>query len=262
VTDERTTAVVRLGGFFFRWRSYLPLLLLPVFAVAIARFHLLFRSHVTDLVWEIGCLLLALAGVALRAYTVGVAAPGTSGRNTREQKAASLNTTGPYSVVRHPLYLANGVIIVALALFTHTWVAPPLVMLLTAGYYACIVRREEEYLRARFGRPFTTWRARVPAALPDLSGYVPPARPFAWKVVARREFYALALVLVVPMFLDVAEDLVESGSFDLDPVWTATAAVGAALFVVLRFLKKHTAVLVVKPPAPAAASGRDEGARA
>lgn len=42
------------------------------------------------------------------------------------------------AVVR--LYLANGIIIVGLALFTHTWVAPPVVMVLTAGYYACIVQ--------------------------------------------------------------------------------------------------------------------------
>ncbi len=235
-------SVERLGGFLFRWRSYLPSLLAPVFALAIIRFRVPFGSHVIDLAWEIPCVLLSLAGFALRVYTVGGAAPGTSGRNTREQKAASLNTTGPYSMMRHPLYVANGVIVLGFALFVHSWLVPPVVTLLTVAYYACIVQQEEAYLRARFGAAFAAWAARVPAVIPDFSAYVPAARPFAWKVVARREFYALALILVLPMLLDAAEDLVDTGAFDLDPVWTPAAVVGIVLFVVFRFLKKRTLV--------------------
>jgi protein-S-isoprenylcysteine O-methyltransferase Ste14 len=236
-------AVVRLGGFLFQWRSYLPLLLVPVFAVAIARVHFVFRSHVADQAWEAACVLLSLAGLALRVYTVGVAARGTSGRNTRRQKAASLNTTGPYSVMRHPLYVANGVIVLGLALFPHAWIAPAVVIVLTVAYYACIAMGEEAYLRARFGAAFEAWAARVPAAIPALSRYVAADRPFAWRVVARREFYALTLILVAPLFLDVAEDFVETGTFDLDPLWTPVAIVGALLFLTFRLLKKHTSLL-------------------
>lgn len=250
------TTVVRLGGFLFRWRSYLPLALLPVFAIGIARAHFMFRSHVADLAWEVGCVLLAFAGLALRVYTVGVAAPGTSGRNTRQQKAVSLNTTGPYSVVRHPLYVANAIIALGLALFQHSWIAPPVVLVLTVIYYACMVQREEAFLRSRFGAAFETWAARVPAALPAFSGYVAADRPCSWKVVIRREFYALALILVLPIVLDVAEDLVERGVFDLDPVWAPAAVVGAAIFVVLRFVKKRTSWLVITPPAEAGGSLR------
>jgi len=235
------TAVIVLGGFFFRWRSYLPYLLTPLFAVAIARFHLLL-SPTADLAWEVACVLLSLAGLALRIYTVGVAAPGTSGRNTREQKAASLNTTGPYSLIRHPLYVANGIIVLGFALFPHTWLAPPVVLLLTVAYYGCIVQQEEAFLRARFGLAFEAWAARVPAAIPTFSGYVAAEYSFAWKVVARREFYGLALILVVPMVLDLAEDVITTGTFDLDPVWTPAAAIGGALFFVFRFLKKRTSV--------------------
>jgi len=214
--------VLGCGDFFFRWRSYLPLILAPLLAAAVVRSQLAFDSR-DDLVWEIGCVLLALAGVALRAWTVGVAAPGTSGRNTREQKAASLTTTGPYSLVRHPLYLANSIIALGLALFPHAWIAPPLVATLTAVYYACIAEREDQYLRERFGA--------------------------AW-------FYALGVVLVVPLLLDVGEDLHETGAFDLDPVWTATAVLGGALFAALRFLKKRTSLLDV----PRRAEGRDRPA--
>ncbi len=243
MTADERVLVPRLGDFFFRWRSYLPLLLLPLVAVAIARSQYRFGSRGADLAWEVACVLLALGGFAIRVHTVGVSAPGTSGRNTREQKAASLNTTGPYSVVRHPLYLANSIIALGLALFTHAWIAPPLVGLLAVGYYACIAQREEQYLRKRFGATFDSWAARVPAIIPAFSRYVPADRPFQWRVVLRREFYALALILVTPFVLDIAGDLHETGVVSLDPVWTVAAAVGGGLFVVLRFLKKRTSLL-------------------
>lgn len=244
----RREQMARWGEFFFRWRSYLPLLLLPVVPLVIARFRYPFGSHAADLAWEVACVALALGGVALRAWTVGVAAPGTSGRNTRHQKARSLNTTGSYSLVRHPLYLANSVIVLGLALFPHAWLVPT-VAVLAAGYYACIAHREEQFLRARFGPEFEAWAARVPAMVPAFSGWVPPARPFDWRAAVRREFYGLTVVLVTPLGLDIVEDYLETGTFDLDPLWTVTAVVGAVLFLVIRALKKRTLMLDAPPAA-------------
>ena len=63
-------------------------------------------------------LLLVFAGLALRAYTVCTTPKGTSGRNTAQQVADHLNTKGIYSVVRHPLYLANYLIWAGLLVYT------------------------------------------------------------------------------------------------------------------------------------------------
>lgn len=243
VSRGRTADSVLLGwgDFLFRWRSYLPLLLVPLVVAAVERFQHPIRSHIGDLAWEALCVAVALAGVAMRAVTVGFAAPGTSGRNTRQQKARTLNTTGPYSIVRHPLYVANAVIVLGLALFPHTWLAPPAVAVLTLAYYACIARREEAFLHERFGAEFDAWAARVPAVVPAPRRWRRPDRRFDWRVVARREFYALGLVLVVPLLLDVVEDRHETGGLQLDPVWTAVAGVGAGLFGALRLAKKRAA---------------------
>jgi protein-S-isoprenylcysteine O-methyltransferase Ste14 len=240
--------MLRVGDFLFRWRSYLPLLLIPVAVLSITQARYPVASHAADLAWEFACLSLALAGLALRVWTVGVAARGTSGRNTRQQKATSLNTTGPYSLVRHPLYVANGMIIVSLALFMHGWIAPVAVTVLTIVYYACIAWREEQFLRERFGAAFEEWAARVPAAIPVRPGrYVRAVRPFQWTVAIRREFYAATLILVTPLFLDMAEDFQETGRLVFDPIWVVSATLGVLLFVILRYLKKHTSVLRVAP---------------
>jgi protein-S-isoprenylcysteine O-methyltransferase Ste14 len=229
----------RIGGVLFRWRSYLPLALIPFVVWAISASEIPIETRAMDWSWEVACVLLALGGVGLRGWIVATAAPGTSGRNTRHQKARSLNTTGPYSLVRHPLYVANIVIVVALALFTHTWLAPPVVAVVAIGYYACIARHEDAYLRGRFGEEFVGWAARVSAWVPRFSAYRRPSRRFDWTVVVRREFYALAVVLVAPFGLDAIEESYDVGRLVLDPLWTAVAGLGAVLFVVFRWLKKR-----------------------
>ena len=65
--------------------------------------------------------LLTLSGLALRAYTVCTTPKGTSGRNTARQVADHLNTKGIYSVVRHPLYLANYLIWAGILLLLILW---------------------------------------------------------------------------------------------------------------------------------------------
>jgi protein-S-isoprenylcysteine O-methyltransferase Ste14 len=231
--------VSRTGNFLFRWRGQLPLLLAPVVVMAIVVSSRAPQPRPVELSWEVGCFLLALVGWGIRVYTVGTAAPGTSGRNTRRQKANFLNVTGPYSVVRHPLYLANSVIAFAVGLFSHTWVLPAVIAVLAPLYYGAIARREEDYLRSRFGAEFEAWAARVPALVPRLSGFVPPAREFDWTAVGRREIYPLTVVLVTPFFIDLAEDTWRHGVLSVDPVWVVCALAGLVLFVTGRVLKRR-----------------------
>ena len=239
--------MLSVGDALFRWRSYLPLGLLPLVGLSILRAPYPFGTEAADRAWEACCVGLSLAGMALRIWTVGVAAHGTSGRNTREQKAESLNTTGPYSLIRHPLYLANGIIVMGLALFSHTWLLPPAVAALTLLYYSLIAWREEDFLRARFGRMWEEWAERVPRLWPAFGHFVPAARPWRWREALRREYHGLTLVLVLPFLLDVTEDLHETGAFDLDPVWTVTAAIGLVFYVTVRLLAKRTRLLRPRP---------------
>jgi protein-S-isoprenylcysteine O-methyltransferase Ste14 len=229
----------RSGDFLFRWRGHLPFLLVPVMIAAIGLSHRPMQPRAVDLGWEAACVLLALAGWSIRVYTVGTAAPGTSGRNTRRQKANFLNVTGPYSVVRHPLYLANSLIAFAFSLFTHTWVLPAVMAIAAPLFYGSIARREEEYLRSRFGDRFEAWAARVPAIVPRLGGFVRSDRPFDWTAVGRREIYSLTVILVTPLFIDVVEDTWQRGALTVEPVWLVLAVGGAVLFSVGRVLKRR-----------------------
>src|SRR5437868_14691395 len=93
------------GQWLFNMRSYFPVVLLPVVILSMFSFHYPNGDARAEFWWEIFCLAIGLSGLFVRSYAVGYAAPHTSGRVRGRQEANSLNSTGIYSTVRHPLYL-------------------------------------------------------------------------------------------------------------------------------------------------------------
>ncbi len=234
------------GDGLFRLRSYFPLLLLPAFVLG-ARAGA-DAGEGWRLFSEAAGSLAAILGFAVRVFTIGSAPPGTSGRGTRDPYAASLNTTGPYSVVRHPLYLGNTLVAFGLALFTVTWFLPVIVILASLLYHERICVREEQFLEARFGDDFRAWARDVPAVCPSFAHYRPASGAFQWKKVLGREFHALFVIGGGFLFLDALRHLFVAGRLAADPVWLVVCAATGVVFVVLLAVKKWTSLLSVSEP--------------
>ncbi len=234
------------GSWLFRYRSFLPLLCLPLFAAGLGAYHYLCLSHRLNQCWLIACLLVSFSGLAVRIRTIGQAPAGTSGRNTQQQVAYSLSTTGMYSIVRHPLYLGNYLIMLGFTLVFHLWWLVFLVTCVYALYYERIMMAEEAFLRERFGQRFEEWAAVTPAFLPRFAAWKPAPLPFCWRTVLQREYNAFFLIISVFFLLDLLGDSVVEKHLKLDPAWFALFLAGFVIFATLRFLKKRTKILQVE----------------
>ena len=234
------------GAWLFRHRSYLPLAILPVFVICLASSTYLGRSHELNEVWQAGCMLISFSGLVMRAMIVGRAPIGTSGRNTREQAANTLTTTGMYSVVRHPLYVANYIIVLGFTMELHVWWLVLLITCSYALYYERIMLAEEAFLRARFGEEFERWAAATPAFIPKFRGWKPSPVPFCWRTVLQREYNAFFLIIAGFFLLDLIGDSIAEKRFKVDVRWFAVFVGGFVIFATLRTLKKRTRLLTVE----------------
>ncbi len=239
--------LVRQGNWLFRWRSYLPFLILPL---AISSFQNstwfidAFGNGVEE-AWDIACYGLALCGLGLRVAIVGFVPAGTSGRNAAKQSAAALNTTGMYSVVRHPLYFANFIVFVAFILLFKS-----LLLLLFMGaaylvYYERIMMAEEKFLEGKYGARYREWAETTPAFLPRFFGFVRPALPFSWRSALLREFHTFFLISAAFAVVEMLEATVLEGeSFGQwvtgEPFWAAVFVISAAVYCTVRTIKKRT----------------------
>lgn len=234
------------GNWLFRWRSYLPLLLIGIFIVALREFEYPNHSKQLDALWEVVCLFISFFGLGIRAFTIGHTPAGTSGRNTSEQQASTLNTTGIYSVVRHPLYLGNFFMGLGIALFAHLWWLTLIYVLAFCIYYERIMYAEEAYLREKFGDQFVAWADTVPAFIPNLKKWKRPSLSFSLRNVLRREYNGFFAVIVTLFILEVIGDIFAEGKVELDPMWASILIVGFVVWATLRTLKKRTKLLNVE----------------
>lgn len=100
-------------------------------------------------------LALALAGQAWRIFAAGLI-----------YKNSRLATTGPYSLVRHPLYLGNVMILGGFTLAAFHWGVVAAALAFFLFYYPAAVRYEDAKLQRLFGDEWNKWSRAVPAIFP------------------------------------------------------------------------------------------------
>lgn len=150
--------VTRVQHLAFRFRSYTPV---PFLLLA------LLYAHPTPIGLAAG-LLFICGGEILRFWSVSVA--GVRTRSTRELSAASLVTTGPFARSRNPIYTGNmmiyfGVGLMSMGLFPWLQIGGMIWFLLQ---YSLIIAYEEDFLAARFGNEYETYRTMVNRFIPHL----------------------------------------------------------------------------------------------
>lgn len=239
------------GVWLFRYRGTAPLLML-IAGLGVYLNGKLNPSHLgageglPEMYFELICLFVSILGLLVRIYTVGHTPKNTSGRNVKKQIADVLNTTGSYSVVRHPLYVGNFLMWLGPALLTGNLWFMALFILLYWLYYERIMFAEEQYLRNKFGETYLTWSEQVPAFIPNLKRFTRSDRPFSWRKILLKEKNGVAAMFLVFMIFDVAGELIRDQS-NFNWVFIAGTAVSILFYFVLTLIKRRTNWLSVKP---------------
>jgi protein-S-isoprenylcysteine O-methyltransferase Ste14 len=231
------------GRWLFRWRSYLPLAAVVLLLSNLPHFVYLFGSHFWDQVWEVICLSFSFLGLFIRIATVGFTPIRTSGRNTKQQVADSLNTSGMYSIVRNPLYLGNFLVGLGFSLFVHVWWVSVIYSLLFIVYYERIIMTEELFLQKKFGSDYLEWSKQTPIFFPRFRQWRYPQLPFNLRKVCRNEHQTFFLIVVVFYFLELISDYFLGEPLMDDPLWNVLAGISFMVFIVFRILHKRSSWL-------------------
>lgn len=235
------------GIWLFKYRGTIPLIILVIGAILLVLKELHPESYFIqdssfELYFEMFCLFISLVGLGIRVYTVGHTPVNTSGRNTEKQVADTLNTTGIYSVVRHPLYLGNFFMWAGPALLTgNLWFFVSFCFFYWI-YYERIMFAEEQFLRRSFGEIYITWAKSVPAFIPSFKNFKKPNLPFSWKKVLKKEKNGLTAVFLIFTAFDILGEIIHDET-NYNYFLIAGCLLTGVLYLVLKFLKYKTTIL-------------------
>ena len=246
----------RNGNILFKHRGQIPVLIFIAGLIAVSYTKpVLYCSSVEEnaatITLTVVAILVSVAGMVVRAYTIGTTPHGTSGRNTDKQLAKQLNTKGIYSMVRHPLYLGNYLMWAGLLIYTMNLPLFIIVSLVYWLYYERIMFAEERYLEREFGDTYREWSLKVPAFLPAFRKFEKGDISFSMRSVLRREysgFFALVLGFVAIDYIRAYVLWKEFGtgcclnSFPIRPS-LIILIVAFVITITLRTLKHHSKIL-------------------
>jgi len=231
------------GNLLFKYRGQFPVLL---FVLVIPFIY--FSDYLSLSSGVISCLIyssvfLSLIGFLIRFYTIGTTPKGTSGRNTNKQVANELNSSGMYSMLRHPLYLGNFLIWLGISVSSFNLYFVGIMSLLFWIYYERIMFAEERFLERKFGKEYLDWSNQVPAFIPSILNFKRSKVPFSIITVLRREYSSLLACVIGFAYIEFLKNYKIEGLLGLNQqTWFILLSV-LILALILRSLKHYTSLL-------------------
>jgi len=239
------------GNYLFKYRGQIPLILLILSIPIIWQNtdHYIYDSNF-KLICSISGSLLSLLGLLLRYYTIGSTPEGTSGRNRNQQVAKYLNTRGAYSVIRHPLYLANYFIWLGLAIFSLSYMLIIITTLLFIIHYERIVLVEEQFLVKKFKKKYEKFCEITPLLFPNFKNFKKPGNIFSIKKIIKQEysstFSTIISFLYIDFLINITYAMQNVGSVHMyNNIYLYVFLLGIIGYVTmcLKVFRKHTSLL-------------------
>jgi hypothetical protein len=126
-------------------------------------------------------------------------------------KRRELVTDGPYSIVRHPLYVFSLIGALGIGLGSENILIPALIIIFYLFYYPFTILAEEKKLTNKFGQAYLDYMERTPRFLPKLSLYKEPQMYPVKASSFVRNFANGMWFIWIFMFMHAIEMLQDSG---------------------------------------------------
>ena len=239
--------LIAQGYRLFRKRGTYALILgVPVLFLAFRQYWSSGGDHALGWFGETACLAVSLAGLAIRAYTIGCRARRTSGRNGQKgQVADALNTTGLYSVTRNPLYLANFLIALGVIMLFSIWWLVVIYVMAFWLHYERIILAEEDFLMNKFGEDYVRWARKTPVFFPALKNWRPPENAFSWRIALKSEYQTVTMAFMAFITLQIVSHGHPANPVGTVKIWIYLLTLTLAFFITVRLLCKKTDLLRV-----------------
>ena len=193
--DQAPSLLVKLGAWAFRQRSWLPI---PLGLAVIG-----FRTGQVDGAWPVVAGVgMVVVGELLRFWAVRHI--GTISRTRTSTRQGPLVMSGPFRLVRNPLYLGNWLIWSGLVMVSRLLWMLPIAWAVFALQYGTMVIWEEARLRSKFGRQYDRYALDVPRWVPARPNDLAPPQPrHPWRAVAFSERGTVMAIVLMAGLLAV-----------------------------------------------------------
>ncbi|MBU1061897.1 MAG: isoprenylcysteine carboxylmethyltransferase family protein [Candidatus Omnitrophica bacterium] len=185
---------------FKRWSKLRFAIIYPL-----AVFAILFSNSDDKSIMKSICFI--IAGLLLRLWANGYAI-----------KMEKLTTSGPYSFIRHPLYLGTMFLAIGFVIMLKIYYIGALfIILMTIAYYRTI-KKEETMLEVKFKGEYLRYKKKIPAVFPTIFAYREGEKwPFSFKRLFKNHEYKLFLWVIILMIAFHLKDeiMVEHETMDV-----------------------------------------------
>ncbi len=229
----------KIGDIFFRYRSYMPFVLVVLFFIERKYFYHPKGGFLFEEIFEFRRFLVSLFGFLIRVIATGYARAGTSGRNTKGQYAEKLNTDGLYSIVRNPIYLGNIFIIQGISMLSQSWEIMLINLLFSICFYVPIIMIEEEFLLQTFKEKFLNYAQCTPALLPNFKLWKRPELKFNFLRALYREHDTFMGFIFGFYAIEMIREYVINKKFYSEQPVTSIFIVALIIWGILKTLKKY-----------------------
>ena len=231
----------KLGNLLFKYRGQIPILF---FLLSIPfLFYTNQISYQSQNIFNFFSVIFLIFGFLIRAYTIGTTPSGTSGRNTKYQVADELNTTGLYSILKHPLYLGNYFIWLGVVIFSYNILLVIIVSILYFIYYGIIIYAEDVFLSKKYKEKYLNWSKRIGSFIPNFSCFEKSKLSFSFKSVLRREYSGLLAAIISYNYIFVLRNYFHFEKIKFSFFLISCLIIILIISIFLKILKTKTKIL-------------------